>query len=132
MGAHIFILESDSYKGSATSQEVESSIAEGIRSLLPDATIYSYPVADGGEGTVAALVAAGSNVRLLPASRSRIRQKMKRFGPPRTAQASSSVMRSTRDAGISLSASEGVPRPTGERAWLRPSGCASSTVPASP
>lgn len=59
MGAHIFILASDSYKGSATSQEVESSIAEGIRSLLPDATIYSYPVADGGEGTVAALVAAG-------------------------------------------------------------------------
>ena len=39
MGAHIFILASDSYKGSATSQEVESSIAEGIRSLLPDATI---------------------------------------------------------------------------------------------
>jgi len=59
MGAHIFILASDSYKGSATSQEVESSIAEGIRSLLPDATIYSYPVADGGEGTVAALVTAG-------------------------------------------------------------------------
>lgn len=59
MGAHTFILASDSYKGSATSQEVESSIAEGIRSLLPDATIYSYPVADGGEGTVAALVSAG-------------------------------------------------------------------------
>lgn len=59
MGAHTFILASDSYKGSATSQEVESSIAEGIRSLLPDATIYSYPVADGGEGTVAALVATG-------------------------------------------------------------------------
>jgi glycerate kinase len=59
MGAHTFILASDSYKGSATSQEVESFIADGILSFLPDATIYSYPVADGGEGTVAALVAAG-------------------------------------------------------------------------
>lgn len=59
MGAHTFIIASDSYKGSATSQEVEASIAEGLLSLLPDATIYSYPVADGGEGTVEALVSAG-------------------------------------------------------------------------
>ncbi|MGN0071674.1 MAG: glycerate kinase [Atopobiaceae bacterium] len=59
MGAHTFILASDSFKGSATSQEVETYIAEGIRSLLPTAKIYAYPVADGGEGTVAALVAAG-------------------------------------------------------------------------
>ncbi len=52
------IVAPDSYKGSLSAVEVADAMARGIASVLPDATIVSLPVADGGEGTVEALVAA--------------------------------------------------------------------------
>jgi glycerate kinase len=45
-------------KGSLDAPDVGSSIAAGIRAVFPDADIQVIPVADGGEGTVSALVAA--------------------------------------------------------------------------
>ena len=47
------------FKGSLGSPQVAAAIARGIRSVLPDARVLEVPVADGGEGTVEALVAAG-------------------------------------------------------------------------
>jgi glycerate kinase len=41
----------DKFKGSLSAREVADSIAEGLRDVLPDATIDIVPVADGGEGT---------------------------------------------------------------------------------
>ena len=46
------VLAVDSFKGSATSLEIESFIEAGIKSVLPDACIVKVPIADGGEGTV--------------------------------------------------------------------------------
>ena len=46
----------DSFKGSLTSPEAGRAAAEGIRRALPGADITVMPVADGGEGTVEALV----------------------------------------------------------------------------
>ena len=45
----------DSFKGSMTSAEAGNAVAEGIRRVYPTADIAVRPVADGGEGTVAAL-----------------------------------------------------------------------------
>ncbi|SDD89930.1 glycerate kinase [Paenibacillus sp. UNCCL117] len=52
------VIAIDSFKGSVTSQEASAAIAEGVRGVYPEADIVSLPVADGGEGTVEALVAA--------------------------------------------------------------------------
>ena len=52
------VLAVDSFKGSASSAHVEELIAEGIRRVCPDCSISSYPIADGGEGTVEAIIAA--------------------------------------------------------------------------
>ncbi|MBN1490227.1 MAG: glycerate kinase [Phycisphaerae bacterium] len=52
------VLAPDSFKESLTAAAVCEAIAEGLRSVLPDAVIDKCPVADGGEGTVDALVAA--------------------------------------------------------------------------
>ena len=49
------IIASDSFKGSLTSAQVASSIAEGLRSVCADLEIVEVSVADGGEGTVEAL-----------------------------------------------------------------------------
>ena len=45
-------------KGSLDAPEVGAAIAAGVRAVFPDAQIAVVPVADGGEGTVRALVAA--------------------------------------------------------------------------
>lgn len=50
------VIASDSFKGSMTSIEAGSGAAEGIRRVYPDAQIIVRPLADGGEGTVDALV----------------------------------------------------------------------------
>lgn len=53
----------DSMKGSLTSLQCGEAAAEGIKKVYPDADIVVRPLADGGEGTVDALV-AGMNGRL--------------------------------------------------------------------
>ena len=52
------VVAPQSLKGSLDAPGVGQAIAEGIRRVWPDATIRMVPVADGGEGTVQALVAA--------------------------------------------------------------------------
>jgi glycerate kinase len=53
------LIASDKFKGSATGGEVAEALARGIRSVIPDAAVDAAPVADGGEGTVDAVVACG-------------------------------------------------------------------------
>ena len=59
------LLAIDSFKGSASSFEVESWVAEGICHASPRVQIAQLPLADGGEGTVDALhrVLGGTIVR---------------------------------------------------------------------
>ncbi|NLU72806.1 glycerate kinase [Streptomyces sp. HNM0575] len=53
------LIAADKFKGSLTAVEVAERITTGIRRARPDAVLESLPVADGGDGTVAAAVAAG-------------------------------------------------------------------------
>ena len=53
-----FVLAPDKFKGSLSARQVAEAMARGVRSVVPDASIDACPVADGGEGTVDALVAA--------------------------------------------------------------------------
>lgn len=48
----------DSFKGSLSAMGVAQAMERGILSVVPDATVIKVPVADGGEGTVEALVCA--------------------------------------------------------------------------
>jgi glycerate 2-kinase len=52
------VVAPQSLKGSLDAPEVGEAIAAGIRRVWPDADIRVVPVADGGEGTVRALVAS--------------------------------------------------------------------------
>ncbi len=49
----------DSFKGSLTSVEVARALAEGWALARPDDTLLLSPLADGGEGTLVAIEAAG-------------------------------------------------------------------------
>jgi len=48
----------DSFKGSLTAVEAAEAMVQGIRAVMPEAEIVAVPLADGGEGTVEALVTA--------------------------------------------------------------------------
>jgi glycerate 2-kinase len=48
----------DSFKGSLTAVEAAQAMAQGVRKARPDADIRLFPMADGGEGTLDAVLAA--------------------------------------------------------------------------
>lgn len=52
------VIAPDKFKGSLRAPAVANAIAEGVRRAFPEAVIDLCPMADGGEGTVDALVSA--------------------------------------------------------------------------
>ena len=50
------VVAPQSFKGSLTAREVAEAIESGIRRVVPQAEVVLLPIADGGEGTVDALV----------------------------------------------------------------------------
>ncbi|MDQ3492967.1 MAG: glycerate kinase, partial [Chloroflexota bacterium] len=59
----------DSFKGSLSSVEVARALAEGWSRGRPDDTVRLSPLADGGEGTLDAVAAAGGWARMPAATR---------------------------------------------------------------
>ena len=53
------VVASDAFKGSLTSLEVADAVRLGLLDAVPRARVLVVPVADGGEGTVAAALASG-------------------------------------------------------------------------
>lgn len=56
------LLAIDSFKGSVSSVQAESAVAEGVRRVWPDAEVSALPLADGGEGTLDAVAACGGEM----------------------------------------------------------------------
>jgi len=54
------VIAPDSFKECLSATQVAFAISEGIKQIVPEAEISCIPVADGGEGTVEALVTATS------------------------------------------------------------------------
>lgn len=53
------LVAADKFKGSLTAVQVAERVTAGLRRACPDLEVEALPVADGGDGTVAAAVAAG-------------------------------------------------------------------------
>ncbi|MFC9893435.1 glycerate kinase [Nocardia sp. NPDC127579] len=53
------VVAPDKFKGSLTAAQVAAALAAGIGAARPDTAVLRLPVADGGDGTVDAFVAAG-------------------------------------------------------------------------
>ncbi|WP_217139979.1 glycerate kinase [Streptomyces sp. AC627_RSS907] len=59
------LVAADKFKGSLTAVEVAERVTAGLRRVVPDLAVEALPVADGGDGTVAAAVAAGFERRVV-------------------------------------------------------------------
>ena len=55
----IVVVAPDSFKGSLAAPAVCAAIARGVRRVWPDAEIRACPMADGGEGTLDAVLSRG-------------------------------------------------------------------------
>ena len=53
------VVAPDKFKGSLTAREVAERVAAGIAAVAPEVPVVQVPVADGGDGTVDAALAAG-------------------------------------------------------------------------
>ncbi|CAL9383014.1 Glycerate 3-kinase [Streptomyces sp. enrichment culture] len=58
-GTRRVLVAADKFKGSLTAVQVAERVTAGLRRVVPDVRVEALPVADGGDGTVAAAVAAG-------------------------------------------------------------------------
>lgn len=89
----------DSFKGSLSSMEAGTAVAEGIYRADKDAEVTVRPLADGGEGTVEALT-AGMNGRI---------ESVKVTGPLGTGgEAAYGMIAATKTAVIEMSAAAGI------------------------
>lgn len=61
----IVVIAPDSFKGSLSAEQVANAIAAGVARARPDALVRRCPMADGGEGTLDALLAHGGTRRTL-------------------------------------------------------------------
>jgi len=57
------VIAPDKFKGSLDAAGVAAALASGVRDVCPDADCVLLPMADGGDGTVAAFVASGARAR---------------------------------------------------------------------
>jgi len=62
------VIAPQEFKGSLSAVQAAQAMAEGLRRALPDATLALVPMADGGPGTVEAMVAAAENGRRMTAA----------------------------------------------------------------
>jgi glycerate kinase len=100
------VIAPQSLKGSLTAAEAGQAIADGVRAVYPQAEIDIVPVADGGEGTVQALVDATDGEL--------IQQTV--TGPLNTpVQAFFGLLGDGRTAAIEMAASSGLPLVPPER-----------------
>jgi glycerate 2-kinase len=61
----VVVIAPDSFKGSLSADAVAAAIADGIRRARPDADIRICPMADGGEGTLDAMLSVGGARRAI-------------------------------------------------------------------
>jgi glycerate kinase len=60
------LIAPDKFKGTLTGVEAAAAMSEGALRVYPDAVVTTLPVADGGEGTLEAAVAAGFDEHINP------------------------------------------------------------------
>ena len=76
----IFVLAPDSFKESMTAEQACLAMQRAIKKAMPDAQIIQVPMADGGEGTVDALVSARNGRKVaIEVSGPFIQQKVKSY-----------------------------------------------------
>ncbi|WP_037362105.1 glycerate kinase [Nakamurella lactea] len=95
------LIAPDSFKGSATARQVAEAIADGWRSVRPQDEVRTLPLADGGEGSADAIVAASPGARQIDCAAT---------GPDGHSVAASWWLLTDGTAAVELAAASGLPQ----------------------
>lgn len=60
-----FLFASDSFKGTLTSEQIIALLTEAAKKVFPDCETVGIPVADGGEGTIDAVISVLHGLSLI-------------------------------------------------------------------
>ncbi|MCO7231029.1 MULTISPECIES: glycerate kinase [unclassified Cobetia] len=77
-GAPRLLIAPDSFKEALAASDAAEAMARGVRRVLPEAQIDLCPLGDGGEGTLAALLAAASEADPIEARSAQVRDPLGR------------------------------------------------------
>src|SRR6266550_4757053 len=115
------VVAPNAFKGTLTASQAARAIARGVREVFPDAEVVEVPVADGGDGTVEALVTANRGESLTAKVEGPLGDAVTATygGRPRSASASCSSPHGGRTPTVSSSASEARRPMTAAPAWPR-------------
>lgn len=74
-----FILAPDSFKGTLNSIDCSSIMKNAIKQHYPNATILTFPIADGGEGTVDAILSATRSKKIYVNTTNALKENIKTY-----------------------------------------------------
>ena len=101
MGSKI-VIALDAFKGGMTAPEVCAAVARGLRAVDPDLQLCQKPMADGGEGTAAALLSARKGGEWIPV-------RVKGSLPGQDVEAGYAWFPDTRCAVVEMAVANGLP-----------------------
>jgi len=96
----IIVVAPDSFKGSLPAPEICAAIARGLRRVWPDAEIRACPMADGGEGTLDAVLTRGGERRTREVTGAGGNRRTAAYGVVDAAQGMTAIVEAAEIVGI--------------------------------
>jgi glycerate kinase len=94
------VIAPDSFKGSLDAPAICAAIARGLRRVWPDADLRACPMADGGEGTLDAVLSRGGQRRTMNVSGAGGRQRAAAYGIVAAPEGSTAIVEAAQIVGI--------------------------------
>ncbi len=94
------VIAPDSFKGSLDAPAICAAIARGLRRVWPDADLRACPMADGGEGTLDAVLSRGGQRRTMSVSGAGGRQRAAAYGIVAAPEGSTAIVEAAQIVGI--------------------------------
>ena len=96
----IVVLAPDSFKGSLSAPEICAAIARGVERVWRDAEIRACPMADGGEGTLDAVLTRGGERRTREVTGAGGRKRSAAYGIVEAAEGTTAIVEAAEIVGI--------------------------------
>ncbi len=95
----VIVVAPDSFKGSLDAPAICAAVARGLRRVWPDAEVRACPMADGGEGTLDAVLSRGGERRVRRVTGAGGRQRAAAYGIVDAPEGTTAIIEVGRDRG---------------------------------
>jgi len=96
----VIVVAPDSFKGSLDAPAICAAVARGLRRVWADAEVRACPMADGGEGTLAAVLSRGGERRVRSVTGAGGRQRAAAYGIVTASEGATAIIEAAEIVGI--------------------------------